>query len=120
LKRNGMPQMTGDRPAQGWEAIAYLHRDGIKPTWKGGGRAGNYILPKQNGEHPTTKPIQMILSFVDLFTDQGQVILDPFMGSGTTLRAAKDLGRKAIGIEIEERYCEMAAKRMAQKVLDLS
>ena len=65
--------------------------------------------------HPTQKNEKLMRRLVSL-TKSGTV-LDPFMGSGTTLRAAKDLGRKAIGIEIEERYCEIAAKRLAQEVL---
>jgi site-specific DNA-methyltransferase (adenine-specific) len=67
--------------------------------------------------HPTQKPVTLMCRLLADWAADG-VILDPFMGSGTTLRAAKDLGRKAIGIEIEEKYCEIAAKRMAQGVLD--
>ena len=65
--------------------------------------------------HPTQKP-EPVMQWCIGFLPPG-TLLDPFMGSGTTLRAAKDLGRKAIGIEIEERYCEIAARRCAQEVL---
>lgn len=68
--------------------------------------------------HPSQKPLRLIKELIQV--SDARVILDPFMGSGTTLRAAKDLGRQAIGIEIEERYCEIAAKRLSQEVMDFS
>jgi adenine-specific DNA-methyltransferase len=70
------------------------------------------------GKHPCEKPEGMVGHMVSSTTRRGDLLLDPFMGSGTTLRVAKDLGRKAIGVELEERYCEIAANRMAQEVLD--
>ena len=73
---------------------------------------------KEERYHPTQKPTEIMRWCIDLASNP-QTILDPFMGSGTTLRAAKDLGRKAIGIEIEEKYCEIAVKRLAQEVLPL-
>lgn len=79
-------------------------------------------LTAYNGDnpyHPTQKPIEVMRWLVALVSDDGDSILDPFMGSGTTLRAAKDLGRRAIGIEIEERYCEIAARRLSQEVMAL-
>lgn len=70
-------------------------------------------------QHPTQKPLRVIRWALGLAPEPVTLVLDPFMGSGTTLRAAKDLGIRAIGIEIEERYCEIAAKRLEQGVLPL-
>lgn len=72
--------------------------------------------PETAPDHPAPFPLGLPLRAIGSTT--AQVVLDPFMGSGTTLRAAKDLGRKAIGIDVSERYCEIAAKRLAQEVLD--
>jgi site-specific DNA-methyltransferase (adenine-specific) len=70
-----------------------------------------------NDLHPTQKPTELFKQLMQC--NEGETILDPFMGSGTTLVAAKELGRKAIGVEIEEKYCEIAAKRLSQEVFDL-
>lgn len=68
--------------------------------------------------HPNEKPLALVRKLVTLGTQSSEIILDPFAGSGTTGRAAKDLGRKAVLIEREERYCEIAANRMRQEVFD--
>jgi DNA modification methylase len=67
--------------------------------------------------HPCVYPLEIPRRCIAATTDAGDLVLDPYAGSGTTLRAAKDLGRRAIGIELEERYCEIAAKRLSQEVL---
>lgn len=100
--------------------VAYIFGEPPRP------RKGFTIIPAQtistdsNGqenEHPTPRKLAHVRWLVKWFSVEGETILDPFMGSGTTLRAAKDAKRKAIGIEIEERWCELAVRRMAQGVL---
>lgn len=69
--------------------------------------------------HPTVKPIVLLQRMIQWSTDEGESVLDPFCGSGTTLFAAKQLGRKSVGIELDEKYCEIAAQRCSQETLNL-
>ena len=80
------------------------------------------VIPGDPGDarttlHPTQKPLEVLTPILRYSCAPDAVIVDPFMGSGSTLRAAKDLGLKAIGVELDEEYCEKAARRCAQEVL---
>jgi site-specific DNA-methyltransferase (adenine-specific) len=100
-----------------WEAICLLGSGFVGRRTHGVLRYPLPTLAPERQLHPTAKPVKLMRHLVDRCPPLAEIV-DPFMGSGTTLRAAKDCGRKAIGIEIEERYCEIAAKRLAQEVLD--
>ena len=67
--------------------------------------------------HPSQKPLNLIKKLIVEYTKEGDLVFDPFLGSGTTSRACKDLNRKFIGCEISEKYCEIAKKRLEQEVL---
>ena len=113
-----VPSAVG-RNRWGWSTLIHCLLYNTAPELQKGAKATAIIstaVAEATG-HPVTKPLQWMMWAASLGSIQGETILDPFLGSGTTLVAAKILGRKAIGIEIEERYCEIAAKRLQQEVL---
>lgn len=118
-KVGSTPQFSGDRPATAFEAITICHPAG-KKRWNGGGSHAWWSVPivldrsRKGGErlHPTQKPLPLMEALVDQFTDEGETILDPFGGSGTTAIAAAEMGRKCIVVERDEKHAETIAQRV--------
>lgn len=122
IKIGSTPQFSGDRPATGFEAITICHPKGRK-QWNGGGKHAVWTCPivldrGRTGArlHTTQKPLELMETLVSLFSNAGETVLDPFMGSGTTGAACIQLGRKFIGIERDEKYFEIACRRIEQAV----
>lgn len=120
VKQCATPQFSGDRPAVGYEAITICHPKGRK-RWHGGGSHAVWFhrIVLDNGEkgnelrcHPTQKPLSLMLELVELFTDPGDLILDPYAGSGTTGVACLRLGRRFIGIERDPVHVKTARERL--------
>ncbi len=106
-----------------WQPILFYGKDPYLSSGQGGRPDSTAIVQPgdaASSDHPCPKTMEQMSWLLNRVSiDPTDVIVDPFMGSGTTLRAAKDRGRKAIGIEIEERYCEIAVQRLGQEVLPL-
>jgi site-specific DNA-methyltransferase (adenine-specific) len=114
LKPDGQPQLSGDRPGLGYETIVLLHAEG-RTRWNRGGAHGIYNHAKYEGTarmHPTQKPESLMCDLVADFTDPGDLICDPFAGSGTTGVAAIRLGRRFVGWEKDPGYYQAATRRL--------
>lgn len=116
VKTNPKPRFSGDAPAIGFECMVTAWRGTGQSRWNGGGRAGVFTAGIPTGldrQHQTEKPIAVMRQLVDLFSNPGDLILDPFMGSGTTGIAAIELGRRFIGIELDPKIFDVACRRIA-------
>lgn len=107
------------RTKWGFQNVSHFMAYGCAPELHKGAKNSALLStePSEKNGHPCPKPLGWMLWAVSLGSIPGETVLDPFMGSGTTLVAAKQLGRKAIGIELEEKYCEIAARRLSQSYL---
>ncbi|MBD3349445.1 MAG: hypothetical protein GF400_09665 [Candidatus Eisenbacteria bacterium] len=104
-----------------YEFVLVAKRPGGPSKWRGGKKECNVVEARKilakEWQHPTEKPVGLMSYFINLYSDPEDIVLDPFMGRGATLIAARDSQRRAIGIESDERWCESAAKRLDQMSL---
>ncbi|MBU1067154.1 site-specific DNA-methyltransferase [Patescibacteria group bacterium] len=113
-----MPQLRKVKWANGIEQAAIIAKPGKRHYNPEHGHKPNYIvLPVgKRDQHPTEKPVALFEPVIASWTFPGDTVIDPFLGSGTTLVAAYHLGRSAIGVEINESFCELAAKRLDEEI----
>lgn len=118
VKPDSTPQLNGQGPAQGAECFVTAWCGSGHAKWNAGGKRGVYTHtvnpPDRHGGHPTEKPWRLFAELLTDFTKPDETILDPFMGSGTTLVACAKMGRKGIGIELDPDYYEIACKRVEE------
>jgi site-specific DNA-methyltransferase (adenine-specific) len=116
VKPDSTPQLNGQMPAPGYESMPLAWCGIGHSRWNGGGKRGVYThLTNQkdrDGRHPTEKPVPLMRELVADFTLPGDLILDPFMGSGTTGVACVKQGRKFVGIERDPKYFDVALDRI--------
>ncbi|MEM1577929.1 MAG: site-specific DNA-methyltransferase [Candidatus Pacearchaeota archaeon] len=118
IKRNPVPQARKVKWMNAWEEAGLWQKPGGKLVYNYqlGQHPDYIILPicqgKERTEHPTQKPEKLIEPFIKYWTNEGDTVLDPFLGSGTTMKVCRDLNRNCIGIEINPKYIEITKKRL--------
>ena len=117
IKPDASPRFNGQGPARGAECFVTCWAGTGYRKWNGGGKRGVYthcVNTGRQGEHPTEKPVPLMMEIVQDFTQPGQLICDPFMGSGTTGVACVALGRRFVGIEQNERWFDLSRRRIEE------
>lgn len=118
VKPDATPKLNGQGPALAYECITTTWCGRGHSRWNGGGKRGVFIHPTNNsdrsGLHPTEKPVNLMGELVSLFSNYGETVLDPFMGSGTTGVACVRLGRSFIGCEINPEFFDLSCRRIEE------
>lgn len=115
VKPDCTPRLNGEGPARGFEPAVTCWFGLGRRKWNSGGKRGVYthnVNTSRYGGHPTEKPASLMMELLSDFTKENETILDPFMGSGTTLVACQRMGRQGTGIELDPEYFDIACKRV--------